>query len=139
MHDGTITILCKNDLSDVERLQHTVSQFADLHGIGKRFQHAFNLAIDEIVTNIIRHGYDTSEVRQIKVEVELRGKEVTARIEDDGREFSPVAHPPVDCSKPMEERQLGGLGIHLVRSLVTRMEYQREGGKNVLTLIKRVQ
>ncbi len=139
MHDGSITILCKNDFADVETLQNTLARFCKLHGVSARHQHALNLALDESVTNIIKHGFDDEAPHQIRVQVQLTNGEFSVRIEDEGREFSPLKHPAVDCTKSMEERQLGGLGIHLVRSLVTRMDYSRENGKNVLTLFKRVQ
>jgi anti-sigma regulatory factor (Ser/Thr protein kinase) len=139
VHDGSITVLCSNQFSEIERLQQVLSQFCDLHGISRRHQHSFNLALDELVTNIIRHGYADQDQHVILVKVELNGKELTARVEDEGRAFSPVDYPTVNPSRPISARQLGGLGIHLVRNLVSRMEYQREGEKNVLTLSKLLQ
>jgi anti-sigma regulatory factor (Ser/Thr protein kinase) len=139
MYDGSITIVCRNDIAEVERLQHKISQFSELHGVGKRSQHAFNLALDELVTNIVRHGYSDQEPHEIKVEISLAGTALSATITDDGKAFNPADHPAVDCTKPIQERQLGGLGIHLVRSLITRIDYKREDGKNVLTILKRLQ
>jgi anti-sigma regulatory factor (Ser/Thr protein kinase) len=139
MHDGSITVLCSNQFSEIERLQHVLSQFCDLHGIPRRHQHSFNLALDEVVTNIIRHGYADQDQHVIVVKVELSGNELKARVEDDGCAFSPVDYPAVNPNKPISARQLGGLGIHLVRNLISRMDYQREGEKNVLTLSKLVQ
>ena len=139
MHDGSITVICKNDLAEVEPLQSTLARFCKLHGVPSRHQHALNLALDEAVTNIVKHGLGANGAHQIRVQVRLDGTDFSAQIEDDGPEFNPTKYPAVDCTKSMGERPLGGLGIHLVRSLVTKLEYRRENGKNVLTLLKRVQ
>ena len=64
--------------------------------------------------------------------------EVTLEFRDDGRPFDPLAAPPPDLRSPMEHRSTGGLGIHLLRSLVDAAEYVRLGSENVLTLKKRL-
>lgn len=138
MHDGTIAIVCRNDLAEIERLRRKLVQFCDLHDVSGRAVHAFNLALDEVLTNVIRHGYADQSEREISVRVALAGEELSAVIEDDAREFNPVDFPRVNCALPLDEREPGGLGIHLVRSLVNGMCYRREGGRNVLTIRKKV-
>ena len=138
MHDGTITIVCRNDLAEIERLRRKLLQFCELHDVCGRAVHAFNLALDEVLTNVIRHGYEDKTVSEITVRVALTGEELSAVIDDDGREFNPVNYPRVNCALPLEDRQPGGLGIHLVRSLVSGMDYQRQRGRNVLTIRKKV-
>ena len=141
MDEGQITIVCKNDHSETERVQQKITQFCDLLGVKGRPLHAFNLAVDEVLTNIIRHGYGTTgdaPPHEIRIHLRVADDELSADIEDDAREFDPVKYPRVDCTKPLEERQPGGLGLHLVRSLIHGIEYRREGGKNILTLRKRV-
>ena len=138
MHEGTITIVCRNDLAEIERLRRKLVQFCELHDVSGRAVYAFNLALDEVLTNVIRHGYVDKTVREISVRVALSGDELSAVIEDDGREFNPVNFPRVNCALPLEDREPGGLGIHLVRSLVSRMEYKRDGDRNVLTIRKKV-
>lgn len=138
MHDGSITLRCYNDLEELETLQHMVAQFCALHGVPRRYQHAFALAIDEAVTNIIRHAYEDAARHEITLEVSVAGDQLSARIEDDGREFDFRSHPGVDCTRPIEQREAGGLGIHLIRSLVNRVSYERAGQQNILTLSKRL-
>jgi serine/threonine-protein kinase RsbW len=55
-------------------------------------------------------------------------------VEDDGRPFNPLEAPPPDIGKPLAEREVGGLGIHLVRKMMDELEYRRENDKNLLIL-----
>ena len=61
-----------------------------------------------------------------------------AEVEDDGREFDPLTRPPVDTSAPLEQRGIGGLGVHMVRQLMDSVEYRRVTGRNILTMTRRV-
>jgi anti-sigma regulatory factor (Ser/Thr protein kinase) len=64
--------------------------------------------------------------------------EVCVEVEDDGKEFNPLLHPPADINAPLETRPIGGLGIHMMRKLVDAVEYRRANGRNIVTLRKRV-
>jgi len=67
-----------------------------------------------------------------------RGGHSFVEVEDDGREFNPLASPPVDVSVPLERRPIGGLGIHMIRQLMDSVTYRRENGRNILKLVKRI-
>ena len=138
MHEGSITIRLAADLQDVERLNRLVRQFGELHEIPGRTLYAVNLAIDELVTNAILYGFESPAGQQITVRVDVEGAQLRAVIEDHGREFDPLTHPAPDLNAPLEARQLGGLGVHLVRSLMDHLDYRRAGAKNVLTFWKRI-
>jgi anti-sigma regulatory factor (Ser/Thr protein kinase) len=96
------------------------------------------LAAEEVLTNVAAYAHDDGAEHWVRVTLGRTGDEVTLRFEDDGRPFDPLAAPPPDLASPVEERPAGGLGIHLVRSLVDGAEYARVGGGNVLTLRRRV-
>ena len=66
----------------------------------------------------------------------MQPEEVRVDVEDDGQPFNPLAAPEADTTKPLEERTIGGLGIHLVRKLMDGLEYQRQEGKNLLLMKK---
>src|ERR1043166_4002803 len=99
MDEGNITILCKNELGETERVQRKIAQFCELLGISGRPLHALNLAIDEVLTNIIRHGFGDGAAHEIRIRMDMHGDALTAEVEDDGREFNPLKYPPVDCTK----------------------------------------
>ena len=138
MYEGSITISLPASLAEVERLNHVIRRFGELHEIPGRTLYAVNLALDEIVTNIILHGCDPGHSELIAVRMEAGRGELHCEIRDSGRAFNPLDAPLPDLTGPLEKRTLGGLGIHLVRSLMDTVDYQRDGAKNVLTIRKRI-
>jgi serine/threonine-protein kinase RsbW len=138
MHDGSITIRIAADVKEIERLNRVVRQFGELHEIPGRTLYSVNLALDELVSNAILYGYDDPTGEHISIKLEITGPELSASVEDGGREFNPESVPAPRLDQPIGERQLGGLGIHLVRSLMDHMSYRRDSAKNVLTLRKRI-
>jgi serine/threonine-protein kinase RsbW len=138
MHEGSITIRLPVDLKEIERLNRIVRQFGDLHEVPGRTLYAVNLALDEVVTNIVLHGFDDAAGQEVMARLTAREGVITAEVEDGGRAFNPLDAPPPNLAAPLDERALGGLGIHLVKSLMDKVEYRREGEKNVLTVRKRI-
>ena len=138
MHDGSITIRIAADVKEIERLNRLVRQFGELHDIPGRTLYSVNLALDELVTNVILYGYDDPAGQQIQVRLDVTGSDLHAYLEDGGREFDPATVPVPRLDAALEDREVGGLGIHLVRSLMDRLEYKRDGAKNLLTLRKRI-
>ncbi len=139
MHEGSITIRIKSNVHEIERLNRLIRQFGELHEIPGRALYAVNLALDEVVSNVVLYGYDKASEELITVRLESDGEHLLAGVEDSGREFDPLSLPTPDLQAPLEARQVGGLGIHLMRSLMDKVEYRRAGGKNLLTMRKRVQ
>ena len=94
-----------------------------------------NLVLDELSVNIVNYGGETSE---IEVCLDADADEVRVEITDDGRPFDPLndAMEP-DLDAPLEDRAIGGLGIHLVREMMDELHYSREDGKNRLAMGKR--
>ena len=138
MHEGSITIRLPADVREIERLNQLVRRFGELHEIPSRALYAVNLALDEVVTNVVRYGFEISAGQEVAVRVETTGDDLHSEVVDAGREFNPLDAPLPDLTAALEERALGGLGIHLVRSLMDRVEYRRENAKNVLTMRKRI-
>jgi anti-sigma regulatory factor (Ser/Thr protein kinase) len=85
---------------------------------------------------VIFYGYEDQEEHSIEVRLDLSGSVLTLQICDDGREFDPTRMPEPNLDVPLEERKIGGLGIHLVRNYMNSMEYKRENGKNIITVTK---
>lgn len=138
MNEGSITIRLAAKIEEIDRLNRLVRQFGELHEVPSRTLYAVNLAVDELVTNAILYGFETPAGQEIVVRLEARPGELAASLIDAGREFNPLDAPLPDLTVPLEKRELGGLGIHLVRSLMDHVDWQRKDGKNVLTAHKRV-
>ena len=136
IHQFELTL--PNQRSEIARLQDQLESFAHQHGLAARALHDAQLALEEHLTNVLSHGYDDTLEHQIRVRVQLNKPELRIEVEDDGVPFNPLAQPAPDISKPIEERPIGGLGIHMMRKSLDGMEYRREYGKNILTMTKRV-
>jgi anti-sigma regulatory factor (Ser/Thr protein kinase) len=135
----TLEVTLHNRPAELERLSQAVEAYAEAHRLPPAILHAVNLCLDEVVTNIISYGYEDQADHQIMVRLSLRAGELTIEIEDDGKPFNPLTAPEPDLYKPMEERPIGGLGIHLLRKVMDDMEYRRQQDRNVLILRKTVE
>jgi serine/threonine-protein kinase RsbW len=127
-----------NQRTEIERVVAFAEQFGEAHQLPAEIVMTIHLVLDEVVANIINHGYDDHAEHQIRVTLALDESVLGIRVEDDGRPFDPLAAPPPDLDLPLEERPVGGLGIHIVRSVMDAVEYQRDGGRNVLTMRKTI-
>lgn len=96
------------------------------------------LALEELITNAIKYGYDDANEHRIQVDMKIEGSVLVMAFTDDGHPFNPLDLPPPDLSLPIEDRPIGGLGLHLLRTMTDKMEYIREGGMNRLTLRKTI-
>ena len=138
MHEGSIKIRLRAEVPEVERLNRLIRRFGELHEIPGRTLYAVHLAIDELVSNAILYAFDNPMGQEVVVSIDVQESVVRAAIEDSGREFNPLQTGSPDVSLPLEHREAGGLGIHLVRSLMDEVAYQRVDTKNILTVSKRM-
>jgi serine/threonine-protein kinase RsbW len=128
-----------NKLSELDRFNQTLTKFGRQRGLSDTVLHDLNLALEEILTNIISYGYTDGGEHEIRVRLSVQPGEVKAEVEDDGQPFNPLDVPEPDTAKALEERTIGGLGIHLVRKIVDALEYKRQGERNLLTIKKKTQ
>ena len=120
--------------------QPKVEAFGTAHGLHPKIIFHLTLVLDELVTNIISYGYADFDEHPIDVTIVLEGDILTIRVEDDSEPFNILEAPEPELDVPLDERAkpVGGLGIHLIKNMVHRIHYQRENGKNVLTLCKNI-
>jgi serine phosphatase RsbU (regulator of sigma subunit)/anti-sigma regulatory factor (Ser/Thr protein kinase) len=131
-----VEIRVHNKLSEIDAANQTLTEYGRRHGLLESVLHDLNLALEEILTNIISYGYTDSGEHEIAVRFSIKAGEIRVEVEDDGQPFNPLEAPEVDTTKPLEERTIGGLGVHLVRKLMDGLEYQRREGKNLLVMRK---
>ena len=134
-----LEIKLNNKVSELERFNQTLTEFGQHHGLAPRLVHDLNLALEEILTNIISYGYPDNREHEIKVRLSVQPGEVKAEVEDDGQPFNPLEASEPDTAQSLQERTIGGLGIHLVRKLMDNLEYKRQGDRNLLTIKKKTQ
>lgn len=125
-----------NNLAALADLADRVERFGAEQRLPASVVNALNVALDEAVSNAINHGYDAGVGGEIAVRMRRRPDSVLVEVEDDGRPFDPLQAPPPDLTLPLEQRPVGGLGIHLIRNLMDELSYARVGGRNVLKMAK---
>ena len=103
-----------------------------------RNRRSLNVALDELLQNTIVHGFAGRKGGVVTIAVELGTDRLTVTLTDNGRPFNPLDTAAPDTTRFVEERPVGGLGIHLVRQLMDEVHYQRRGGRNVVVLVKRL-
>ena len=126
----------KNEISELERVAQFVEEIGEELALDMELQMNLNLVLEEMISNIIYYSHPEAGKEGIDLVAECDGKCLTLILSDQGREFDPTLHdyapPDVD---PME-RELGGMGIFIVKNIMNHVTYQRLDGKNKLTMIK---
>ncbi len=130
------SITLTNDVQEVPRLNVFVDEVCEDMGCDMETTMRMNLAIEEAVVNVIDYAYPSGTVGSIDIKVTIYDNHMEFVISDSGTPFDPTKKENVDISLPVEERRIGGLGIHLVRQLMDKINYERKDGRNILTLIK---
>lgn len=130
------TFTLANDLAEISRLADGIETFCAPLDPGPKDLMAVQLAVEEAVTNVINHGYTDGQPHTFTVELTLEERRLTTVISDDAPAYDPLARPDVDTTRPLEEREIGGLGVHLVKKLMDSAQYERRDGRNVLTLVR---
>ncbi len=126
----------RNELLELQRLNQEVSTFAELHHFSSEMLHNLILVLEEVVSNIMLYGYDSAQEDTIDVLLTLQENAVVLEVQDNGVPFNPLDVPDPDIERPLHEREIGGLGIYLTRTLMDELAYRREHGKNVLWMKK---
>jgi serine/threonine-protein kinase RsbW len=128
----------KNRMEEIDNLATLVEQVcADLK-IDAKTESMLNLALEEAVVNVINYAYPEGVCEDIRLTVENKGEELIFVLSDKGVPFDPTKKPDTDVNKPAGERQIGGLGIFLVRKIMDSISYQYSNNRNELTMIKNI-
>lgn len=122
-------------LSKLHDLSAMVEEFGDEHGLPVAKVFVINLALDELITNAVTHGsFENASDPKIEVRLRVDHDILILTIEDNGSMFDPTIDTEPDTESSLERREVGGLGLHLVKSFAARVSYEFVGGKNRLTL-----
>ena len=125
------------DLSNLPVVRDFIQNAAGYACNYEQFAYDISLAVDELVTNVILHGYK-GKPGEIEIEVQIKPPELVILLCDEAPPFDPTEVTVPDVHRPLEERQIGGLGIYMARVLTDKMIYRRTpAGENLLTLLKR--
>jgi sigma-B regulation protein RsbU (phosphoserine phosphatase) len=134
----TEVLSLKNDIHEVSKLNAFQKSFYEKLNIEKSLARRLQLAVEETVVNVIDYAYPIGINGDITVKMMWNGNTLKIVVVDTGVMFDPTLVETPDTSLMVEERRVGGLGIHLVRKLMDSVNYEREDGKNILTLAKTI-
>ena len=127
-----------SDLSELERLHDAVAELGEAGDWPPDLVYQVDLVLEELIVNTVNYGYDDDARHEIEVTLTSDEDVFTVEIIDDGHAFNPLSDgPEPDLDAGIEDRPIGGLGIHLMRVMMDDVHYRREENKNHLTLIKR--
>jgi serine/threonine-protein kinase RsbW len=133
-HRQTITL--RNDLAEISRLTEFVDAFCAPLAPGPKDVPAIQLALEEAVTNVINHCYADRKPHTFTVELAAADRQVTVIVTDDAPAYDPLARCEVDITLSIEDRPIGGLGVHLLKKLMDSARYERRDGRNILTFVR---
>lgn len=126
--EDILKLTIKNDMSELAGLYARANDLLVRHGVPYRSGYAMNLAIEELVVNVIRYAYLDDDEHTIDIGMAVIGGQIVLEIRDSGRPFDPREAPP--HNPDAEDLEAGGLGLVLVLDMVNLLSYRRENDKN---------
>ena len=132
------SIILANDIAEISRLATFIEEVGEAFALTPDVVFNLNLVIEEAVVNVINYAYPKEEHQHIYPSAHLHEGSIVLVLTDTGKEFDPTLAPDADITLSAEEREIGGLGIFLIRQIMNEVRYERIDGKNVLTLEKKL-
>ena len=132
------SIILANDLSEISRLYEFIEGLGEDFSLSPDIVFNLNLVLEEAVVNVNNYAYPKEEHESIYLSARMHEGSIILVLTDTGKEFDPTAAPEADVTLSADERQIGGLGIFLIRQIMNEVKYERIEGKNVLTLEKKL-
>ena len=135
-----IEITATDDLTEIQRISDLVEHFGRSNRLPARTIFHVNLALDELLTNLIHYGYQAHNPlhHDIRIRLMLDDEGLTTEFRDNGCAFDPLQASPPDLDLAVEDKPIGGLGIHFVLSVMDEVRYRRQDGFNRLTMRQRL-
>ena len=132
----TVSLTIPADANLLGALRGFLTTILREHGYSNDVINDLELAADEAVTNVVEHAYQYDARRSLTVEMQMDRTQVRVLVKDQGEAFEPQS-PTVDLDQHIAERRTGGLGVHLIHTMMDSVDYRREEGSNVLILTKK--
>ena len=124
------------DLAGIAVLADAFADWADGVGLENEVVFQTNVVLDELITNVILYGLGEGQPGAIRVRVQAAADHLGVELRDNAPPFDPFSVPPPNLTGDIDERAIGGLGVHFVRSMMDHWDYVREADENVVRLRK---
>ncbi len=133
----TLSLTRRADIKHLEEMRGIIEDGCKQSGVSEEITYGLKLAVDEVCTNIIMHGYEGLEPGKIKLKFYASRKRIQITVTDSGHTFDPQHAPDPDLDSHWHDRRIGGLGVHFLKHMADEIAYESEPGKNnKLTIIK---
>jgi anti-sigma regulatory factor (Ser/Thr protein kinase) len=131
------SISVRSETAEWPLVRSFAEDFAARHGLSRDERARLLIVLEELLTNLSKYGYDAGAPSgSAEIGLGIDALQLTIEFSDDGRPFDPLAHRPTGLSASAESRQIGGLGLHIVRSFTRNASYVRDHGRNRLRLTR---
>jgi anti-sigma regulatory factor (Ser/Thr protein kinase) len=127
-------LVLHSEVAELDRLAGWIEGWTQRNALSADQSFAIALCLEEAVANVIMYGDTADDRLEIAVEAEHNAGTSIVRIEDNGRQFDPTQVPSPPTAASLEEAKIGNVGVHLMRSFASGMQYERRNGRNRLTL-----
>ena len=128
----------KNQVGELERVNRFIEEIGNELGLSMELRMNMNLVMEEMVSNVIFYAYPKDVEGEIELEAEYDGNELCFVLSDSGKEFDPTQKEDANPDINPAEREIGGMGIYIVKNIMNEVSYQRLEGKNLLTMRKNI-
>jgi sigma-B regulation protein RsbU (phosphoserine phosphatase) len=135
---ATINLQLKNELIEIDRALQSFAAFCKHTQLTEDLQNSVSIVLDDLLNNIINYAFENSEEHEIAVSFRADKQRLVIDVVDDGVEFDPFLKGEPDIESDIDGRDIGGLGIHMIRSIMDDCFYNRIKGRNHITLMKRM-
>ena len=126
----------KNQIGELEKVNQFIEEIGDELDLGMELRMNLNLVMEEMVSNVIFYAYPKGTEAEIELVAESDGKELSFVLSDNGKEFDPTLKENFNPDVNPSEREIGGMGIYIVKNIMNQVSYQRLEGKNLLMMKK---
>jgi len=132
----TTELVIRNDIAQLAVLSEAMERIGVEHGLAPKAQFQLQVALDEMVSNVIKYAWPAGGSHLIGVRITVGSGQVEIEITDDGRAFNPLDTPAPQPPPPGNRPRPGGVGVHMVKQFMSKIEYSRTDGRNCLRMIR---
>ena len=127
-----------NNIEQIPKLSEFIDSICEKFCIDMETTMSLNLALEEAVVNVMSYAYPEGTIGDVDIEVVKGPQYLDFIISDSGKPFDPTTKEDPDTNLSVEERPIGGLGIHIIRQIMDSVHYERKENRNYLTLRKNI-
>jgi sigma-B regulation protein RsbU (phosphoserine phosphatase) len=137
--DQYLELTIKNEIEEIGKAVLRFEKFAEKNQLPNEVVSVIQIVLEELLSNTINYGFADDRRHEIKMKVRISIKNIRLTIIDDGIPFNPLDSKTPDIAPPLEQRKIGGLGVHIVRTMMDSVFYERVGNKNKVVVVKNIE